>query len=74
MECESSEASWETRRKLTHAIGRYHWNIFKLCQLRWENYGGLSIDDGHKVYSSGKEDRYEYGGCYFAQKDMVSAV
>ena len=56
MECENSEASWET-----HAMCMYHWNILGLCAMRWKNFDEMSADDGHKVYFSGEEDRHEYG-------------
>ena len=48
--------------ELTHAIGRYHWNILRLCEMRWKkNFHEMSTDDGLKVYFSGEEDRHEYG-------------
>ena len=39
--------------QLTHAMGRYHWNIVGLCEMRWKNFGDMSTDDRHKVYFSG---------------------
>ena len=60
--------------QLTHAMGRCHWNIMGLCEMRWKNFGEMSTDDGHKVYSIGEEDRHEYGVGFLVHKDIVSAV
>ena len=27
--------------QLTHAMGRYHWNIVGLCEMRWKNFGEM---------------------------------
>ena len=36
--------------QLMHAVGRYHWNIVRLCEImRWKNFGEMSTDDGPKV-------------------------
>ena len=35
--------------QLTHAIGRYHWNIVGLCEMHRKNFDEMSTDDGHKV-------------------------
>ena len=40
-------------KQLTHAMGRYRWNIAGLCEMHWKNFGEMSTDDGHKVYLSG---------------------
>ena len=42
--------------------------------MRWKNFGEMSTDDGHKVYFSGEEDRYEYGVGFLVHKDEVDAV
>ena len=42
--------AWKLEQ-LTHAMDRYRWNIVRLCKMRWKNFGEMSIDDGHKVYS-----------------------
>ena len=59
--------------QLTHAMGRYHWNIGEVCEMRWKNFGEMSIDDGHKVYFSG-EDRHEYGVEFLVHNDVMDAV
>ena len=69
MECQNSEKL----EQLTHAMGRYHWNIVEVCEMRWKNFGEMSIDDGHKMYFSG-EDRHEYGVEFLLHKDVVDAV
>ena len=45
-----------------------------LCEMRWENFGEMSTDDGHKVYFSGEEGKHEYGVGFLVHKDVVSAV
>ena len=42
--------------------------------MRYENFGEMSTDDGHKVYFSGEEGRHEYGVGFFVHKDVVDAV
>ena len=60
--------------QLTHAMGTYHRNIVGLCEMRWKNFGEMSTDDGHKVYFSGEEDRYEYRIGFLVHKHTVNAV
>ena len=60
--------------QLTHEMSRYHWNIVGLCKMRWQNFGEMSTDDGHKVYFSAEEDRHEYGVGFLVHKDIVDAV
>ena len=60
--------------QLTHAMSRYHWNIVGLCEMRWNNFGEMSTDDGHKVYCSREEDRHEYGVGFLVHNDVVDAV
>ena len=60
--------------QLTHAMSRYHCNIVGLCEMRWKNFGEMSTDDGHKVYFSGEEDKYEYGVGVLVHKDVVDAI
>ena len=60
--------------QLTHAMSRYHWNIVRLCEMRWKNFGEMSTDDGHKVYFSGEEGKHEFGVGFLVHKDVVGAV
>ena len=60
--------------QLTHAKGRYQWNIVGLCEMRWKNFGEMSTNDGHMVYFSGKENRHESGDGFLVHKDIASAV
>ena len=46
--------------QLTHAIGRYHWNILWLCEMRRKNFGEMLIEDGHVLYFSGEENKHKY--------------
>ena len=55
-------------------MSRYHWNIVGLCEMHWKHFGEMSIDDGHKVYFSGEEDRHGYGVGFLVHKDVVDAV
>ena len=34
-----------------------HWNILRLCETRCKNCSELTLDDRHKIYFSGEEDR-----------------
>ena len=60
--------------QLTHAISSYHWNIVRLCQMRWKNFGEMSKEDGHKAYFNEEEERHEYGVRFLVYKDVVDAV
>ena len=42
--------------------------------MRWKNFGGMSTNDGHKVFYSGEEDRHEYGVGFLVLKDIVNVV
>ena len=53
--------------QLTHAIGRYQWNIVVRDALE-------TTDDGHELYFSGEMDRHEYGVGFLVHKDIASAV
>ena len=60
--------------QLTHAMGRYHWNVVELCEMRWKNFGEMSTNDGHKVHFSGEDEIHEYGVEFLFHKDIVNAV
>ena len=59
--------------QLTHAMSMYHRNIMGLCEMRWKNFGEMSIDDGHKFYFSGEKGKHEYGIGFFVHKGAVDA-
>ena len=44
--------------ELTHAMGRYHWNIVGLCEMHWKNFSEMLTDDIHKISFSGEEERH----------------
>ena len=56
--------TWNTRtlraagklQELTHEMNKYRWNILGLCEMRWKNIGETTIEEGHNVSFSGKED------------------
>ena len=47
--------------QLTHAMGRYHWNIVGLCKMRWKNCGEMSTDDRHVFFSMEKRTDMSMG-------------
>ena len=47
--------------ELTHEMDRYRWNILRLCEMKWKNFGETTTEEGHKVFFSGKEDKHEHG-------------
>ena len=42
--------------------------------MRWKNVGETTIEEGHKVFSSGKEDKHEHGVGCLVHKDIVNTV
>ena len=44
---------------LTYEKSRYRCDILGLCEVRWQNFGDTSTQEGHKLYFSGKEDKNE---------------
>ena len=74
--------TWNTRilraagklQELTHEMDRYRWNILGLCEMRWENFGETTTEEGHTVFSGGKEDKHEHGVGFFVHKDIVNTV
>ena len=55
-------------------MDRYRWNIFGLCEMRWENFGQTTTEEGHKVFVGGKEGKHEHGVGFLVHKDIVSTV
>ena len=58
---------------LTHEVDRYRWNILRLCEMRWKNFGETT-EEGHKIFFSGKEDKHEHGFGFLVHKDIVNTV
>ena len=52
----------------------YIWNILRLCEMRWKNFGETTTKEGHKVFSTGKEDKHEHGVGFLVHKDIVNIV
>ena len=42
--------------------------------MRWKKSGEIPTDGGHRVYFSGKEDKYEQRGGFVVHKDIVKRV
>ena len=55
-------------------MDRYRWNILRLCEMRWENFGETTTEEGHKVLFSGKEDKLDHGVGFLVYKDIVNTV
>ena len=61
--------TWNTRtlraagklQELTHKLDRYRWNILRLCEMRWKNFGETTTEEGHKV--SSVEKRITWAWC-----------
>ena len=73
----SNVCSWKTAGKLqelTHEMDRYRWNILRLCEMRWKNFGETTTGEGHKVFFSGKEDKHDHGVGFLVHKDIVSTL
>ena len=60
--------------ELSYEMSRYRWNILGLCEVRWENFGETSTDEGHKLYFSGKEEKHVHGVGFLVHKDIVNTV
>ena len=42
--------------------------------MRWKNFGETTTEEGHTVFSGGKEDKHEHGVGFFVHKDIVNTV
>ena len=42
--------------------------------MRWKNFGETTTEEGHKVFFSGKEDKYEHDVGFLVHKDIVNIV
>ena len=42
--------------------------------MRWKNFGETTTEEGHKVFFSGKEDKYEHGVGFLVHKDILNTV
>jgi len=74
--------TWNTRtlrpdgklEELVHEMDRYHWNIIGLCETRLKNMGEIAIDEGHKLYYSGREDKHLEGVGFLVHRDILDTV
>ena len=55
-------------------MDRYRWNILRLCKIRWKNFGKRTIEEDHKVFFSGKEDKHKQGIGFLIHKDTVNTI
>ena len=58
----------------THEMDMYGWNILGLSEMRWQNFGKTTIEEGDKVFFSGKEEKHEHGVGFLVHKDIVNTV
>ena len=56
----------------THEMDRYRWNILRLCEMNWKNFGETTTEEGHKVFFSGEKDKHEHGIGFLVHKDTVT--
>ena len=61
-------------KELIQKMEGYCLNILRLCEERWKNFGEASIDEGNKIYFSGKEDRHEHSVEVLINKNTVNSV
>ena len=61
-------------QELTHEMDRHRWNILGLCEMKWENFGKTTTEEGHNVFFSGKEDKHKHGVGFLVHKDIVNTV
>ena len=47
---------------------------FLLREMRWENFGKTTTEEGHKVFFSAKEDKHEHGVEFLVRRDIVNTV
>ncbi|XP_053376798.1 craniofacial development protein 2-like [Mercenaria mercenaria] len=60
--------------ELAHEMKRYRWNILRLSEVRWRNFGETTSDEGHKFYFSGREDKHEHCVGFLIHKDTAKVV
>ena len=60
--------------ELTHEMKRYRWNILRLCEVRYTNFGEMSTPEGQKFLSSGNGERQEHGVRFLIYKDTADTV
>ena len=54
--------------ELTYETRRYGWNILGLSDVWWKNFDETSTLEGHKWYSSGKEENHEQVGNFLFKR------
>ena len=55
-------------------MDKYEWNILGFCEMRWENFGETTTEEGHRVFFIGKEDEHEHGARFLVHKDIMNTV
>lgn len=60
--------------ELAHEMNQYCWNILGISELCWKGFGKTLTDVGHKVYSSGKDDKHKHSLGSLVNKDIMDTV
>ena len=55
-------------------MDRYRWNIVELCEMRWNNFGEITTEEGHKVFFSEREHKLEHDVGFLVHKYIVDTV
>ena len=55
-------------------MDRYRRNNLRLCEKKWKNFDETTTEKGHKVFSSGQEDKHEHGVRFLVHKDFGSSI
>ena len=42
--------------------------------MRWKNFGETTIEEGHKAFFSGKEDKHEHGVGFLVHMDIMKTL
>ena len=57
-----------------HEMKRYLWNVIGLCEVPWKNFGETSTPECHRLFFSGRQDRYEHEIEFLIHKDTENVI
>ena len=60
--------------ELIYEFKRYQWMIIGISEMRCNDDGEKSIDDGHIVYYSGSADKHEHGVGFIVNSTVTNNV
>ena len=64
----------EKTEELCHALKDYRWDVVGLCEVRWTSFGEVDVQEGHKIYYSGKETDHQHGVGFIVNKKILNCV